>query len=322
MVLTITLTANNIINQSGTNQNNLLRYSFPTTAVFDNHEIALTAVSIYYSWFNVDQALYNNNTFYYYWLYEEGNPFDLSALNQYTTVLGITYYYDSVADLTYTQYPVVLPDGIYELTGIVDYMQFVMIQNGTYATSTDSSNNSYYVNMQVNPTAYTIDTTTFQVDTVAPAGITYQFTPPTIAFTPLVKFPASFSLIIGLTTFQTNPSPSVLDKTFVLYQSNISPELQPNPTLLLTCDKVQNPLASPNSTVYSLTVTGAIGSQIQVFVPTLIWLPLAKGTYPEMTFSWISANGGQVYIRDPNMCLVFAIRNCNTDVIQVGTMKS
>ena len=104
MVLTITLTANNIINQSGTNQNNLLRYSFPTTAVFDNHEIALTAVSIYYAWFNIDKSLYNNNTFYYYWLYEEGNPFSLTSANPYTTVLGITYYYDSVADLTYTQY--------------------------------------------------------------------------------------------------------------------------------------------------------------------------------------------------------------------------
>jgi hypothetical protein len=318
MVLTITLTANNIIS----NQNNLLRYSFPTTAVFDNHEIALTAVSIYYSWFNVDQALYNNNTFYYYWLKDQGNPFSLTAANPYTTISGITYYYDATADLTYTQYDVVLPDGIYELQGIVDYMQFVMIQNDTYAKIDTTNNNSYYVNMQVNPTAYTIDTTTFQVDTVAPSGTTYQFPNPPIAFTPLVKFPASFSLLIGLTTFQTNPSPSVLSSSFVLYQSNIAPQIQPNPTLLLTCDKVQNPYASPNSTVYSLASTGEIGSQIQIFVPTLVWLPLTKGSYPQMTFSWISANGGQVNIRDPNMCLVFAIRNCNTDVIQVGTMKS
>jgi hypothetical protein len=201
-------------------------------------------------------------------------------------------------------------------------MQYVMIQNNTYATVNTTSNNSYYVNMQVNPTAYTIDVTTFVVDAIQPAGITYLFTAPTINFTPLVKFPANFSLIIDLTTFQTNPSPSELASSFVLYQSNISPEIQPNPTLLLTCDKVQNPYASPNSTVYSLAATGAIGSQIQIFVPTLIWLPLTKGSYPQMTFSWISANGGQVNIRDPNMCLVFAIRNCNTDVIQVGTMKS
>jgi hypothetical protein len=178
--------------------------------------------------------------------------------------------------------------------------------------------------MLVNPTQYCFDITTYQVDTSGnlPSNITPYYPDPPIAFTPLIQFPKNFNALVGFTVFTTSPSPSILDKSFVLYQSNVSPQIQPNPTLVLNCDKVINPYANPTSTVYSLAATGTIGSQIQIFVPTLIWLPLAKGSYPAISFSWAAANGGQVNIRDPNMCIVFAIRNCNTDVIQVGTMGS
>ena len=326
MVLTLTITGNNIISQQG---NNLLRYNFPTTAQFDNHEIAMTACSIYYSWYNVDQALYGNNLFYYFWLSTVGNPYNLTAADPYITITDasgnqITYYYDAIANLTYIRYPVLLPDGIYELQGIVDYMQYVMIQNNTYAFDTTTNKNCYYINMLVNPTQYCYDVTTYQVDLSGnlPSNITPFYPDPPIAFTPLVQFPKNFCALVGFTVFTTSPSPSVLDKSFVLYQSNVSPQIQPNPTLVLNCDKVINPYANPTSTVYSLAATGTIGSQIQIFVPTLIWLPLAKGSYPAISFSWAAANGGQVNIRDPNMCLVFAIRNCNTDVIQVGNLGS
>ena len=340
MVLTITLTGANIISQTdstGNNKNNLLKYSFPTTATFDNHEIALTAVSLYYSWFNIDAQLYQNSTFYYYWLDSVGNayPDNLSAANPYYTVTTVdscgntirtTYYYDAVADLTYIEYPVVLPDGIYELQGIVNYLQYVMQKNLTYGKDSVTQNNVYYINMQVNPTAYCYDITCYQITVDPPDNITYLFPPPTIDFIPLVKFPTNFNAIVGFTAqnkvdIVTKPSPSVLDKTFVKYSSNVSPQLQPNPTLVLTCSGVSNPYSTPSTNVYSLSATGVIGSQIQVFPPTLVWLPLTKGTYPSLTIGWVAANGQQVNIRDPNMCITFAIRNCNTDVIQIGNQS-
>ena len=330
MVLTITLTGKNIVS---TANNNLLRYDFPTTATFTNHEICLTAATLYYSWFNIDAALYGNNTFYYYWLFEVGNPYNLSAANPYITVtttgpsgetITTTYYYDAVAGITYTEYPVVLPDGIYELNGMVNYMQFVMQNNLTYATNGTTGNNVYYVNMLVNPTAYCIDVTCYQITVVPPSGITYLFPAPPQNFTPLVRFPPNFNAILGFTVaytvdIVTKPSPSVTDKTFVKYSSNVSPQIQPNPTIVLGCNAVNNQYANPNSSVYSLAATGVVGSQIQVFPPTLVWLPIFKGSYNSLTFTWTSANGGQVNIRDPNMCLTFAIRNCDTDVIQVNT---
>ena len=333
MVLTISLTGKNIIS---TANNNLLKYDFPTTAQFTNHEICLTGATLYYSWFNIDSILYNNNIFYYYWFYATGNPFTLSANNPYTTVtttgpsgetITTTYYYDAVADLTYTQYPVILPDGIYELNGIVNYLQFTMQNNKTYAKNDTTLNNVYYVNMMVNPTAYCIDVTCYQVLSAQPAGITYQFPAPTQNFTPLVRFPPNFNAILGFTVaykvdIVTKPSPSVTDKTFVKYSSNVAPQVQPNPTIVLGCSAVNNQFASPNSSVYSLAATGVVGSQVQVFPPTLIWLPIFKGSYNSLTFTWASANGGQINIRDPNMCLTFAIRNCDTDVVQVNMGKS
>ena len=203
MVLTITLTGANIISSTG---NNLLRYNFPTTAQFDNHEICLTNVTIYYSWYNIDKSLYNNNLFYYFWLSTVGNTYSLTAANPSITItdansgIKTTYYYDAVADLTYIRYPVNLPDGIYELQGIVDYMQYVMIQNNTYAFDTTTNKNCYYVNMSVNPTQYCFDVTTYQVDMSAnlPSNITAYYPPPPQAFTPLIQFPINFNVIVGL----------------------------------------------------------------------------------------------------------------------------
>ena len=294
MVLTITLTANNIVSNtdiSGNNPNNLFRYQFPTTATFNNHEIALTQASIYYSWYNIDAALYNNNVFYYSWMNASG---------------------------IYSTFTVTIPDGIYELAGIYNYLQYVMIQNNHYAFDTTTQQNVYYISFQVNPTFYCIDVTCYQITPTPPSNIEYNFPAPPTNFSPQVQFPNNFSKIIGFTQFTNQLSPPVEDKPFILYQSNISPQLQPNPTLVLTCGQVQNPYASPSTSIYALTAQGVIGSQIVINPPQLVWLPLAKGSYPALTFSWIGSNSA-VNIRDPNQCIVLAIRNCDTDVISVGT---
>ena len=84
-------------------QNNKLIYKFPNSVVFKNNSIAVSSVSMYYSWFNISRA-FMNNTFSYSW-------------TQGTTI---------------TTYQVVIPDGLYEISQINAYLQFVMISNNTY----------------------------------------------------------------------------------------------------------------------------------------------------------------------------------------------
>ena len=63
---TIILNSTNIVPNSG---NSNFIYNFPAGGTqFKNDEIALSNISMYYSWFNINQALYNNNVFNYIWL--------------------------------------------------------------------------------------------------------------------------------------------------------------------------------------------------------------------------------------------------------------
>ena len=59
----IVMNSSNLV-QDG--QNNKLIYKFPNSVVFKNNSIAVSSVSMYYSWFNISSAL-GNNTFTYSW---------------------------------------------------------------------------------------------------------------------------------------------------------------------------------------------------------------------------------------------------------------
>jgi len=61
---TIVLNQTNIVNLN--NGNNQLVYKFPNSVLFSGTSIAVSSVSMYYSWFNISTSLQNNN-FSYTW---------------------------------------------------------------------------------------------------------------------------------------------------------------------------------------------------------------------------------------------------------------
>ena len=102
---TIVLNSTNI--NSGSN-NSSLTYRFPNSVTFDDHQIAVQSVQLYYSWQNINNTTLRNNTFSYTW-----------------TVAGVT-----------TTYNVTIPSGLYEITDINNFLQFTFIQNGHYLINT------------------------------------------------------------------------------------------------------------------------------------------------------------------------------------------
>ena len=133
MVATIVMTQNNITNLN--NGNNQLVYQFPNSISFPNHEIAIQNISMYYSWVNINSTNLNNNTFYYVW------------------------YVNNVA----TTFPVVIPDGLYEIATINSYLQFKMIANKHYVYDSTSSTNVYFAEFVVNPSNYSVQINTYDV---------------------------------------------------------------------------------------------------------------------------------------------------------------
>ena len=94
----IVINSNNLV-QDG--NNNKLIYRFPNSVQFKDNYIAVSSVSMYYSWYNISAAL-NNNTFYYTWY----NAAGIISVN------GNPYF------------TVTIPDGLYEITQLNSFLQF------------------------------------------------------------------------------------------------------------------------------------------------------------------------------------------------------
>lgn len=289
------------------NQNNItpdglnseLVYKFPNSVIFKDKYIAVTSISMYYSWFNI-LITQNNNKFTYTW-----------------TALGVT-----------TTYTITIPDGLYEIVDINNYIQFACIQNSTYWTLTGV--NFYPFELIVNPNRYAIQLNTYLIPTALPTGATIPGAFPgwpTTAQNSQVSFLANFNQIVGYTAgfisnanvgnAYTPPVPAGVGTNYVAkngfgtlsYLSNISPQVQPNANVLFNISNINNPYSQPSSVIYSLSPSVAIGSQISVQPPNFMWNRLIDGTYNELRLQLKGTNGNRLQIQDPNMTILLAIRD-------------
>ena len=280
-VSNIILNSSNIVNLN--QGNNQLVFKFPSSVKLSNHAIAVSSISMFYSWFNISTSL-GNNTFSYTW---------------------------STGTAT-TTYPITIPDGIWEISDINGYLQNVMISNGHY--STDASGNFiYYLEMVVNPVEYGVQLNSFVVLAIAPTGITYQFPTPTQNFNPQFIIPAKFNSIIGFSPNTTLPVTTYIGNDNLSFLSTQSPEVQPNPVIYLTSTGINNPYIIPNSIIYSISPNVAVGEQISEKPPQLIFNKILEGTYDRFTFALLGTNFAPINIKDSNMTFVLEIRNLKTD---------
>lgn len=288
----LVLNSNNIINND---LNSTLIYKFPNSVLFKGNSIAVSSISLYYSWFNISTQL-GNNIIQYTW-----------------TVAGVT-----------TTFTVTIPDGLYEIDALNAFLQFTMIQNGHYLI--DSSNdNVYYLELIVNPSRYAIQLNTFLVPTVLPA--TYTAPPgfagfPTVAQNPVVTFPSRFNEIVGYVAgFQSNANVgnayvppvsqyvSKLANGTLSYISTQAPNVQPNSSLYVSCSGINNPYSQPSSVIYSMTPSVAIGGLITEKPPNFIWNKLIDGTYNELRVTFLGTNLQPIKLNDNQITILLAIKD-------------
>jgi hypothetical protein len=306
---TIVLNQSNLV-QDG--NNNTLVYKFPNSVTFSNSEIAISQITMYYSWFNLTTSL-SNNFFTFNWV-------NTNNTNNYTT------------------YTIRIPDGLYEVRDINAFLQFVCINAPSLSTSiispTPSSpfylvdsagDNVYFAEFVVNPTAYAIQLNTYLTPAFGalPAG----WTNPggtflgTQRFNPVITTPAKFNEIIGFaTTFTSsqnqndggaNPGTATAYKigTTFSYLSTITPQVQPNPNLLVAISNIDNIYANPTSIIYSLAPSVAIGELIVEKPPEFNFNRLLRGTYNELRVQFLGTDLQPVKIRDPNMTVLMVIKD-------------
>lgn len=292
----IVLTSANVVPDG---QNNSFVYNFPNSVNLKDKFIAVSSITMYYSWYNITSA-YNNNRFSYSW-----------------TVGAVT-----------TTYDVIIPDGLYNIIDINAYLQWTMINNGTYLIN-DQGNYVYYAEIIVNTTRYSVQLNTFQVPTSLPVGwsLPANFTGfPTQTFNPVITFPQYFNTIVGYpVNFQSDdnlnnayvPPAPIASNNYVTkngvgtlsYLSNVAPNVQPNSSIFLSISNLNNPYSQPSSIIYSMSPTVAIGQQIVERPPNFMWNRMIDGTYNNLRIQFLGINKQPITIQDPNICILLTIRD-------------
>jgi len=294
---TIILNSSNII-QDG--QNNRFLYKFPNSILFKSNSIAVSNVSMYYSWYNITQAL-GNNTFSYTWV-------------------------EGAVSTTYT---IVIPDGLYEIADLNALLQFTFIQNNQFLIDSNGKN-VYYAEFIVNPTRYAIQINTYLFPTSLPTGYTAPagFVFPTQSFNPIITIPLNLNGIFGFTTAFVTPDNTndayvpPANQTLIVKNgygtisclSNTSPELQPNSSIYLSISNINNPYALPSSIIYSISPTGAIGSLITSTPPQFTWNLMIDGTYNELLVTFLGANLSPIKLNDPQTSIMLVIKDASEGV--------
>lgn len=280
-------------------QNNKLKYNFPNSVNLKDKFIAVSSISMYYSWFNITIAL-SNNYFTYSWISGAGNTVQTFTIN--------------------------IPNGLYQIADLNNLIQYSCIANGTYYIL--GGINVYPFEFILNAPRYAVQINTYLWPTVLPVGATLPSNYPsagvlaTTTFNSIVTLPAKFNEIVGYTAgFATAnnlansyvpPVSQYVSKSSIgtlSYISTQAPNVQPNNTVIFSISGLNNPYTQPSSIIYSLNPSVGVGEQIFETPPNYAWCKFIEGTYNSLTLSLLGNDLQPLIINDPNMTFLFVIRD-------------
>lgn len=286
---TIILNATNIVNSD--QGNNKLVYKFQGGGVtFKDNDIALAQASIYYSWYNINKNLYNNASLQYKWVDGTTNT-------------------------------ITIPDGYYSINSFNAYVQSVLVTNKHYLVQISNGNFLYLIQWEENPTYYAIQLNEFLSPLPATIGVTYSYPSgatwvlPATPTTPqtIILSTNNFGSIVGFTAGSYPPTFPYTTGTYSAV-SNITPQIQPISSIVITCSLITNPYSSNSKALYSFGIPStAFGQQILVTPPEFTFNRITNGTYNEFLVEIQDQNGTPIQIKDPQMTILLTIKDRGTN---------
>ena len=278
MVNSIVLTTANI---TDTTKNSTFEYEFPNSVNFKDMEIALINASLYYSWFNISDEL-SNRTFSY----------------QYT-----------VGSTTTTRI-VTLEEGLYEISDINKALQFDFIAAGLYLVDSNGDN-VYYAEFLVNSVKNSIDINTYAVPISLPSGFTQPGNwvgYPTTTYNVNIQMASNFNKIVGYASdFETGLSSNV--GTTLSFNSQFSPNVNPNSSVLVEIDIIDNPLGNPSNIIYAITPNVSVGGLIYVSPAEYSYNSIKNGIYNKLRLRLLNKDTlNPLTIQDGEITIILGIK--------------
>lgn len=276
---------------------NTIRIQFPYPQSFSASEVSLANLFLYFSWYNIS-ARFGNNSFSY----------------TFPTATGT---------LTFN---VVIPDGFYSIDELSQFLQIIMVNNGTYLLN--GSNPVFYIRFTANAAYYR---TTIFLDLVptaaqaATAGLTVPANYPggglpAAAATPqLVILPTpspagaplvglySFSSFLGFTPASYPATPSSVGQSF---NGQFAPVVESTNSVNVAVSLANNGTLNKNTRViYSFSAGNTeFGSQVIVQPHFPIWVPVSDAFYSFIDIQLLDDNESPLNLEDPHITGTLIIR--------------
>ena len=278
MVNSIVLTTANI---TDTTKNSTFEYEFPNSVNFRDMEIALINASLYYSWFNISSEL-SNRTFSY----------------QYTV------------GTTTTTRTITLDEGLYEISDINKALQFDFIAAGLYLVDSNGDN-VYYAEFLVNSVRNSIDINTYAVPTSLPSGFTAPSNfvgYPTTTYNVNIKMAANFNNIVGYASdFETGLASG--GGTTLSFNSTTSPNVNPNSSVLVEIDIIDNPLGKPSNIIFAIVPSVRVGGLIYVAPSEYSYNSIKNGIYNKLRLRLLNKDTlNPLIINDGEITIILGIK--------------
>lgn len=267
---------NIVLNESNLEQGDTSksRYIFPFagTKRFDRAKVALSSVSLFYSWASFGPQFNNQN---FSFIFTDGG--------------GATTY-----NITVTA-------GFYTVSQLNSFFQAFCITNGLYLVD-GSGNYVYYGEITDNSSQYAIQLNCYPFPTALPAGWTNPagLTFPAIATTPqFVINNDGFSTWTGISP-GTYPNPA--QSTTYSKISDFTPKTTPVEQVIMRCNLVNNRISNPPDVIYTFNASGtSFGGLITSSPNEYLYLDIQSGYYSQIQISFVDQNYRAIQIQDASI---------------------
>ena len=286
MVNTIVIKPSNI---TDTTKNSTFKYDFPNSINFKDMELGLISASLYYSWFNISDDL--NNRIFQYTLYD-------------------------ATSTTFELITITLDEGLYEISDLNKALQFAFIEKGFYLIDTNGDN-VYFAEFLVNSVKNSVDIVTYSVPSALPASgytapATWDYFNSAQTYTPQIIIPTTskFNEIIGyISGFASSSLLGSTAFTPLTANSSTAPNVNPNSSVLVEVDVVDNPYGVPANIIYAIVPNVGVGSLIYVAPPEYAFVPIRNGVYNGLTVRLLNKDTLEpLTIQDSQITIILGIK--------------
>jgi hypothetical protein len=272
--MNLVLNSNNVV--TGSN-NTRYKYTFiAPVEIKENAEMAISNITIPYSWFNITE-INNNNEAIIDW-----------------AVGGSILYFD-----------IPLKDGYYSVTDLNGILQHTCIANGLYLID-ENNNYVYYLTITYDTTLYAVRVSGYSIPTSLPSGWTEPSNfagYPVAPYTPRLIVNLGFAKLIGFsTTIIGTITPFSVTSTQTPQGSIVN-------SVVIRSNLIDNDAGFPTDILDVMTIDVPFGSNINYSPKELKLVKCVAGTIQSFEVFFCDQNLNPMYILDNNVCISLLLKN-------------